>query len=83
MGLSMLAAHPKRRPTLGPERDLAGEELRLQIQRDIRLASHNDMTWMDSFINVAEMAMQYVNTRQRTVESRGARDVQIAHGGTT
>jgi hypothetical protein len=53
MGLSLLAAHPKR-----PEPDLADAELRLQIQRDVRLAIHNDRKWMNSFraLAVAESA---------------------------
>jgi hypothetical protein len=53
----------------------------LQIQRDIRRAIHNDGKWISPHINMHETAMRYFNTRQRTVESTGARDVQIAHDG--
>jgi hypothetical protein len=84
MGLSLLAAHPKRRPDARPERDLAVDEFKLQIQRDIRRAIGNDGQWNNSFLNNDETAMRYVNTRQRTGESsatRAARDVQIAQEG--
>ena len=81
MGLSLLVAHPKRRPDARPERDVAEEEFKLQIKRDFRLACHNDVKWINSCLNMDETAIRFVNTRPRTVESTGARDVQIAHEG--